>query len=383
MPPLDEMHTAQIDSDGTQFAYIDSGAPQSDTYTTVVCVHGYTFNALNFSRLLPLAHKHDLRIIAPNRRDYAGSTPFSDIELDVLNGKDDHAHMDFLQKRGLEIARFLVWIISEKKIPQSNGTSGGLALLGWSLGNVTTLSFLAHLGSYPQEIIATLEPYLRTFCLYDIQNTYLGYPSPEGAYSPFSDPEIPQDMVDAAFAKWISSYYAHPAYSDISAGGTSPGCSIETLQDRTPGNPYRSCTTDTLTAEELFLVTDLAPAARSEQKMVWNIQLPTFHDQARRALLFRDNEYLLPELNICSVYGLASEWDVQWAVWELEKDYTRWRAEGIRVRPVKFMPVEGGNHFVSSEVAYLSQQCTSLTSFQIHWDDADKFLKMLRDVVGA
>ncbi|KAH8114769.1 Alpha/Beta hydrolase protein [Phellopilus nigrolimitatus] len=360
MPLPNKMQTAEIDRDGTQFAYIDSGAPQSDTYTTVICVHGYTFNALNFARLLPLAHKHDLRIIALNRRDYAGSTPFSDTELDVLNGKDVRAHRDFLRQRGLEIAHFLVWVISENNIPRiSGGTSGGLALLGWSLGNVTTLSFLTHLDSYPREIIAALEPYLKTFFIYDVPNIFLGYPSPEGAYLLFNDPEIPKDILGAAFAKWISSYHTHPVYSYISAGR-----SIGSLQDRTPENPYRVCTADTLTAEELLLITESEPLARSEKQLTFNIQLSTSHDHVRRALLYGAKGGLLPELKIRLVYGLASDWEKQSAMWELEKDYAKWRAGGERARPARFIPVEGGNHFM-------------------HWDDADMFLKILKEAVSS
>ncbi|KAH8114765.1 Alpha/Beta hydrolase protein [Phellopilus nigrolimitatus] len=361
-----EMQTAQIDGDGTQFAYVDSGAPQSDTYTTVVCVHGFTFNALTFSRLLPLAHKYNLRIIALNRRDYAGSTPFSDAELDVVRGKDDHAHKDFLQKRGLEIARFLVWVISEKKIPRTSedGTLGGLALLGWSLGNATTLSFLAHLDSYPREVIIALEPYLKTFFLYDAPNQFLGYPNPGGGYFIFSDTEIPQDKVGAAFARWVSSYFTHPAYSGIATGGTPPVRSLESLQQRMPERPYRVCTTDTLTGEELLLITETAPLVRSEQQFAENIQVATFGEQARRALLFGANEDLLPELNVRHVYGPASEWHTQWAVWGLEKDYATWRAEGKRVRPIQFIPVEGGNHFM-------------------HLDEPDMLLKVLKDAVSA
>lgn len=76
--------------------------------------------------------------------------------------------MDFLRDRGLEIARFLVWVIRELQIPpiSQSGDEGGLALLGWSLGNITTLAFLSNLRTYPRDIVETLEPYLRTFVMY-------------------------------------------------------------------------------------------------------------------------------------------------------------------------------------------------------------------------
>ena len=122
----------------------------------------------NFSRLLPLAQKYNLRIIAPNRRDYIGSTLFSEDELSVLNGNNDLAHKAFLRDRGLEIAHFLKWIIDEMKIPlaSEDGKAGGLALMGWSLGNTTTVAFLRYLKTYPSELVTALEPYIRTFFIY-------------------------------------------------------------------------------------------------------------------------------------------------------------------------------------------------------------------------
>ena len=124
----------------------------------------------NFYRLLPFAQKHNLRIVAPNRRDYIGSTLFSEEELSALNGNDDVAHRAFLRDRGLEVAYFLKWIIDEMKIPQASedGKAGGLALMGWSLGNTTTTAFLGHLQTYPPELVKALEPYLRTFFIYGI-----------------------------------------------------------------------------------------------------------------------------------------------------------------------------------------------------------------------
>ena len=122
----------------------------------------------NFSRLLPLAAKHNLRVIAYNRRDYTPSSPFNDAELAAVNGTEDAAHKAFLKDRGLEMAQFLSWIVREKKIPKASadGKAGGLALMGWSLANVFTVAFMKHLASYPKDVLETLEPYFRTFFLY-------------------------------------------------------------------------------------------------------------------------------------------------------------------------------------------------------------------------
>ena len=80
-----------------------------------------------------------------------------------------------MKARGLELARFLVWVIKDQKIPPASedGKTGGLALLGWSLGNITTMAFLGNLKSYPEDIVETLEPYLRTFLIYGAHQVLL------------------------------------------------------------------------------------------------------------------------------------------------------------------------------------------------------------------
>lgn len=127
---------------------------------------------------MPLAAKYSLRIIALNRRDYVGSTPFTTAELDDLLSDDDAKHRQFLQTRGLEIARFLVWVIDELEIPPKmeavmdgkSKTYGGLALMGWSLGNIQTISVLGHLMTYPREVVAKLKLFFRTLFIYGKSN---------------------------------------------------------------------------------------------------------------------------------------------------------------------------------------------------------------------
>ena len=130
----------------------------------------YVCDAGNFDRLLPLSKKYNIRVIAFNRRDYEGSTPLSTQELEALNGDDADAHAEFLRERGLEIALFIGWAIKEKSLPpikiEGASASGGIVLLGWSLGNITTLAFLANLDKYPVELNRVFKSYLRRFDMY-------------------------------------------------------------------------------------------------------------------------------------------------------------------------------------------------------------------------
>lgn len=102
--------------------------------------------------MITRAHAHNFRVIALNRRDYVGSTQFSQEELNIVNSKDPNELREFLKDRGCEILLFLNWVVEHKAVPCAReGGKGGIALLGWSLGNVTTLSMLAFLKEYEKE----------------------------------------------------------------------------------------------------------------------------------------------------------------------------------------------------------------------------------------
>ena len=120
-----------------------------------------------FARLLPKAAGYGVRIIAPSRRDYRASTPYSDDELAVINAQDETAHRDFLQQRGLEVAQLLVWIVKNLNISKhSKKGRGGLKVLGWSLGNAILFSFLANLNTFPKELVEAVEPYIKEVIFY-------------------------------------------------------------------------------------------------------------------------------------------------------------------------------------------------------------------------
>ncbi|THH03630.1 hypothetical protein EW145_g6131 [Phellinidium pouzarii] len=266
------MKTVHLPDCGVDFAYIDSGAPKSDDYTTVVCIHGHSYHAQTFVRLLPQCPQHNLRIIAFNRRDYLGSAPYSADELSALHSTDAAKHRAFLHARGLEVAYLLVWVIRTLQIPpvredgNTNTKKGGLALLGWSLGNITSLAFLAHLQGYPKDLIKVLEPHLRHFFIYvtllyvlDFINvdgvyvestlSFLGYEPPPGAYHPLWDPDIPGPLKGAAIDRWFTSYFSHP-YFLSSSKGPFPSLSLETLKLRTPRSPMKRPTCENRTPEE-------------------------------------------------------------------------------------------------------------------------------------
>ncbi|KAL5510980.1 hypothetical protein ACEPAG_3699 [Sanghuangporus baumii] len=373
--------TATIDDAGTQLAFIDSGAPPAETYTTLIIVHGHTYHAQNFSRLLPFAKQHNLRVIALNRRDYVGSTPYCESELAIINSNNDDAFPAFLRARGLEIARFLVWVIREKNIPRASssadGREGGLAVLGWSLGNLITMAFMRYLKSYPSEVVEAIRPYLRTFYIYECGAGTLGYPSPEGGYHPLNDSTIPPRMRGIVFGNWVSSYYKHPYYSSPSSSPSSdgkPDRTISSLHVHAPEREqvYRPSTLDSIPPADLMKCVDPVPPVRSEQPFMSTISRSIMYEQTLGVLLLdqaeahhgdpkiQSDDAILPDVKIRVIYGDASIWSITWNTWELEKDLEKWRGEGRKVRDVRFLLVEGANHF-------------------LHWDDPELFLKTVKD----
>ncbi|EJD05405.1 uncharacterized protein FOMMEDRAFT_79656 [Fomitiporia mediterranea MF3/22] len=343
-----QWQTVPVDGDGTKLGYIDSGAPPTSSYTTVVLVHGHTFNAPVFSRLLPLAQQNDLRLIALNQRDYVNSTPFADAELDILSSNDEVAHMNFFRARGLEYARFLCWVIKELNIPRLDPaeSSGGLAFLGWSLGNLTTIAFLAYLDSCPPEIIQTLKPYLKSFFIYGAPHMFLGYPIPPGTYNPFYVPENPMRIAPLSFASWVSAYYKHPADSE-SGSTVTPDAFIQ----HEPEKHYRPCTTDTMSTDELSMTLDLTPNARSE-RFYFDMSFPMLHNMLEKALLGANNSPL-PNMKVYYIFGLEDIWLIHWAAVEFKKDLAKWEDERKDPRPIKVIPVAEANHFVSCDTGII------------------------------
>ncbi|KLO10051.1 hypothetical protein SCHPADRAFT_833106 [Schizopora paradoxa] len=346
-----DWETAVVNDKGTTFAFLDSGAPTGETYTTVVCIHGHSFHARSFEPLFPFAASHNLRIIALNRRDYVGTSLFSQAELDAINGSDSAVHASFLQDRALEIAQFMVWLVNEKNVPKASGDgkSGGLAVLGWSLGNVFSVAFLRHLTSFPVEVKQVLSSYMRTGFLYESAYSGLGYPKPEGAYQPLTDPSIPERMRGVLFGTWVSSYFNHPYYSTPSDTRVK---SLSSLQLRTPepdteATLYKRPTIEVIPGEELKTSVDTAPDARSERPY-WAVVKPsTLYGNTLGTFIRPSEPESLQSVKISVIYCLSSVWSAQWVIIELERDLEKRKAEGKELRQVSFVPIEGGNHFVS------------------------------------
>jgi hypothetical protein len=99
-----------------------------------------------------------------NRRDYAGSTKYTDENLKDLIAGDK----SFVERLALEVKHFLLWFTDTHKIPEitADRKSGGFAVMGWSMGNATAFSILGYPGVVGNKSYRRLEPYLRQLILY-------------------------------------------------------------------------------------------------------------------------------------------------------------------------------------------------------------------------
>lgn len=229
----------------------------------------------------------------------------------------------------------------------------------------------------------------------------MGFPVPEGGYHPLRDPTNVSRVRMLNFGTWVSSYYNHPCFSnDYSSTSISSASSglftitspssitdnaneeeqrkriITKLQTRTPapGTASRPCTLETIPPADLLESIDTAPASRSEQAFV-ELGTEILGKIRRKALSLTssddsddalatersDDDDLksnvqdkgrvnptptLPDLRVYLIYGTASVWSAPWGAWQLEAEYVRLRAQGMPLRELKIVRVDGANHFV-------------------------------------
>lgn len=97
-----------------------------------------------------------------------GSTPFSLEELDLIKKDDPDIKLNFLVERAREMVLFMNRFIEFNNVPKTSvdGSGGGVALAGWSLGNLLASSVVGLAKYLPNELVEGLEPYLRSLILY-------------------------------------------------------------------------------------------------------------------------------------------------------------------------------------------------------------------------
>lgn len=118
----------------------------------------------SFDKLNPIAYASNVRLILVNRRGYAGSSTYTNEELNDLKADRQVC----LEGIAAEIARFLAWLIEQEGIPRvsEDGKNGGLSVMGWSMGAAAALAVLGQPNAISKEVYDRLEPSFRQVILY-------------------------------------------------------------------------------------------------------------------------------------------------------------------------------------------------------------------------
>ncbi|KAI0313227.1 hypothetical protein OF83DRAFT_1175873 [Amylostereum chailletii] len=209
------MDSLIVNNKGTKLTYIDSGAPDSATYITLVTLHGMGVNAGIYNRVSTLAATVDLRIVAVNRRAYGGSTPFAPEETALYLSEKAEDKLQFLSDRGAEFATFVDLFIQKFNTPpiSADGKTGGVALLPWSAGNGPILCALGNIKQLAPDVQTRLSAHIRALILHEPPCVVIGIPPPQSAPASLFPAEIdyritPDFQIPPALA-WICSFFKH------------------------------------------------------------------------------------------------------------------------------------------------------------------------------
>lgn len=188
-------NTLPLDIDpGVELAYTDSGAPHIFPYTTIFAVHGICFTNRTLRLLSSKSYYYDLndsflvvfkklqstaltkgfRFVAINRRPYAGSTLFTQDEINLIISDDVLAdkRAAFLEARGHELASFIDTFTCRFGLPpiSDDGKTGGSVVYGWSMGAQLSVVMLGSIPTLPLAVRSRLVSQFRSLVIYGVQD---------------------------------------------------------------------------------------------------------------------------------------------------------------------------------------------------------------------
>lgn len=319
-----------------------------------------------FGPMIPFAAANRVRLILVNRRDYPGSTPFSDAELAELGSSHLETRAKALAQQGTDIGLFLTWLVREKKIPamtvdRRGKKKGGIVLLAWSLAHTPLAGFLASANKLPADALRTLEPCLRAYCIFgehhfsvppapvlpnssvpaDAPHVSFGLPT-LSKYHPLVDQTYPMEQRVPRFYSWVSTYYKH---SELARKTHNPA-RLDTTPLPFPAPPcVRPATLDAISPDALEAVSWPGPIQGSEA-LLHGMPLDLALEQTRRMLLDPVAGRTLPRCKVVVVWGENTLWEMAGAAWAVEKLYKEHEALGQVGRVLEVREMPGANHFV-------------------------------------
>ncbi|RPD62824.1 hypothetical protein L227DRAFT_562086 [Lentinus tigrinus ALCF2SS1-6] len=377
------MPTAPVNEHGAVLYYEDSGVPGgSIDYVTIVLIHGTCFHSAVYRRMIPYAAERNLRLVLLNLRGYPGSTPYTEREIDLLEGmstaisKESTPQDMALEARGKEVAEFLRWFIKTENIPAiredpgSGQLLGGLSVLSWSGGNAATFAMFAHADKLPAETKSLFNAYLRSFVMYDPSSTAVGDPAPPGLKTVNVDRSSTFEEQAKQFGLQVGSFYPPFTVSDdIEAARSHPP--RHALQDSgEPIDPkYTPTVTEPKMTPEEFKSMTHPPIMERLQHVNWAAELRAAHAKNVYHTLCdctSDDgsgmrKKVLPAVRMHVVWCDMTLGEAAWAVAVLKRHAID-HAHSPTAREVEFHVLEGANHFVQ-------------------WEEPERFVNVLVGVV--
>ena len=119
---------------------------------------------------MPLAAQNQLRLVCLNRREYPDSKPFTEEELRQFDSLDERQHDEFFDDRAQELTEFLADFAEKENLPKACADRGGIAVMGWSAGNLYTLCLLSQASAVKDATRERLEPFLRSMVIFGTDN---------------------------------------------------------------------------------------------------------------------------------------------------------------------------------------------------------------------
>ncbi|KAK7046737.1 Alpha/Beta hydrolase protein [Favolaschia claudopus] len=337
------VQTLAVDINGTVLAYTDSGKPASDVYITIFALHGMGFNGGIFKRLAAVAPKKNIRLVAINRRQYEGSTPFGPEAAIPITGSEDEK-TKFLASRGIELANFAATFIEKNNLPpiSADGKTGGVAFLGWSAGNNLTCAAVANIDGLSAGAQARLRSHLRAHIMYEAPSIVIGLPLPPDNWFPHMDKSMPAEKHTPMFTNWITSYFDH---GDLATKD------LKVLNYHLP-SPYRRPSVYSMTREEFDAIVDMgpeefAPLFMSQAQAAANLNKACFSETIKS---------LVPALKTTFIAGERSASYAIAAMWSLESE------NEARGGELKTVLIPGANHFY-------------------HWEEPEEALQVFVDAL--
>ncbi|KAG7096126.1 hypothetical protein E1B28_006800 [Marasmius oreades] len=326
-------------SEDIKIFFSDNGAPpNSDDYTTIVLLHGSGFNGHGLERMHDVSHSLNLRTLILNRRQYPGSTPYTDSELEDLK----QGRKVFIDRIGKVMGEFLLQFIEKEKIPKASDDmkKGGIAVMTWSMGT-SAMALFSDANLVPHEDYLVLEKYVKDLVCDDPPHLCFGFEVPDDikAYDPWTDPELktlPEKFKQ--FSKWVSTYFDHPnpetgKLQDMDL--TTKGSSNSTIMK--------------WSSEELQRNFNAEAAVKSEFPMYTEPMQTTLRGMTER--VFYDDNLIrsyFPRLKVTVLYASQTNWHCYWGPRELQRTYDERVSKGESARPLKVYKVVG-NHMLHWE----------------------------------